>query len=67
MDYPHIEVQNGITIYYYLLPNEIPTRVKIEPVYEMIDSGRYADGRIPKPRKELVAVNVMGVYECLKN
>lgn len=62
-------IHNNIPIHYHFLnETEIPTGVKIEPVYEWVHyMGRCADGRIPEPRKELVAVNVWGIYECLKN
>lgn len=61
-------IHNNIPIHYHFLnKEEIPTGVKIEPVYEMTDSGRYADGRVAKPQRLLVAVNVWGIYECLKN
>ena len=63
MDYPHVEIYKGITLYYYLLPNEMPTGLKIEPVYDYIGGERCADGRIAKLKRSLVAIKIFAIYE----
>ena len=63
MEYPHCEMYKGICINYYLIPNLMPTRLDIEPIYEYVDGGRYADGRLAKTEKRLIRINVYGVYE----
>lgn len=63
LDYPHVEHQNGVDIYYFLLPNLTPVGVRIEPIYTEEENARYADGRMAKPKRRLLAINVYGVYE----
>ena len=63
MEYPRHEKYKGIDFWYYLLPNKEPSGLKIEPIFQYEDCGRYADDRIPRPQRELVAINVYGVYE----
>ena len=62
--YFRVENKDGIPIYYYFKDNNtMPIGLKIEPHYENADVSRDEKGRLKRPQRNLVCIEVWGIYK----
>lgn len=62
--YNHYEHYKGLDYYYHFRNrHEIPSSLKIEPIYDFVGGGRTADGSVYAPHKVIIGYNVTGIYD----